>query len=708
MQPWQPMSFASVLFLIMANGATADTPVTRVVQLLKGLSAKLTEDAKAEQDVFENYECWYKTVVSRKSSSNSAAESRIESLTAYIADIDAGRIEFTTERADLELQVKNTKREIETAKALRAKERADYEAAKAEMEQAIAALGQAIGVLEEGTSLVQADTAQGPKLLNLKWSLRKVLQVGRAVLSDADTRFLEHALDGDVPEADWKKLNRKATFKHKYAARSGKILAILKDMEQTFEDNLKDANDKEDATQKAYDTLMAAKESMLQAAEDALVAMVEENGARNMSKQEAEDEIEALKAQVEADTKFIAQVEEAYKVKQGEFEERKALRMSEIEAISKAINVLHSDDARDLFKKSYASQGLLLLQRNAGPCQARLQATVARLWSLAAARHNPQLTLLARAATGGKFSEVIAMVDKLVAQLEDEAKEDLEKKEQCETDMAASTREASLTSRQIDTLSDAITKAQGAIEELEAQLKEQRATLEDLKETLVTVEREAEDRTKQYKVSLADDEKAVELVVQAMDILKNFYSEKGLALAGLHRATIRATQPDLEVVAGEAPPPPPATWETPGYGGAKDEQDGIFSILEIVKEDLEKDIAKATAAEEAAAKETEAMKEEINAGIAAAEKDISDLEGQKADKEQLVEDTKGQRASEKENLDGIMAEIKALKPGCDFFAVNFQVRAQKRTIEIDGLKKAKAILEGADFGDAMLLQKGRC
>merc|ERR1719355_543600 len=78
-----------------------------------------------------------------------------------------------------------------------------------------------------------------------------------------------------------------------------------------------------------------------------------------MSKQDSQDEVDALKKQVKDDTKFIAQTEKALADKKKAWKVRSDLRAGELAAISKAINILHNDDSRDLFKKSFASQGFL-------------------------------------------------------------------------------------------------------------------------------------------------------------------------------------------------------------------------------------------------------------------------------------------------------------------------------------------------------------
>ena len=69
-----------VLALVGAEAAvsTKQNPITRVAELLEGLSKKIEVDGKAEEELFEKYQCWYKTVVSTKTISNAAAADRIE------------------------------------------------------------------------------------------------------------------------------------------------------------------------------------------------------------------------------------------------------------------------------------------------------------------------------------------------------------------------------------------------------------------------------------------------------------------------------------------------------------------------------------------------------------------------------------------------------------------------------------------------------
>merc|ERR1719487_2599060 len=238
------------------------------------------------------------------------------------------------------------------------------------MNQAIDALDSAIKTLEEATeghekgvllavrTSLKGAAADGgmAALVKKQAALQQAVKLGERFLGKGDALFLKRLLNADVPKVDWKKLNRKATFKMSYKARSFKIQDTLKKLHQTFSINLQEARDAEAKAQEEYETLKAEKEEQLDAARTALTKMAGENGAKQMSREDAVDEVDALTKQVEDDTKFIAQTEKSLAEKKAAWKERSALREGELAAISKAIEILHNDDARDLFKRSFASQ----------------------------------------------------------------------------------------------------------------------------------------------------------------------------------------------------------------------------------------------------------------------------------------------------------------------------------------------------------------
>merc|ERR1719384_1840024 len=109
------------------------SPVTRVVELLQAMSLRIEADGKAEEDLFETFVCWAKSIVSQKQKTNAAAQSRADTLKTYMDDLSAGRIELTSERVDLEKEIDTLSKDIEVATQMREQEARDFEMAKEEL-----------------------------------------------------------------------------------------------------------------------------------------------------------------------------------------------------------------------------------------------------------------------------------------------------------------------------------------------------------------------------------------------------------------------------------------------------------------------------------------------------------------------------------------------------------------------------------------------
>jgi len=262
-------------------------------------------------------------------------------------------------------------------------------------------------------------------------------------------------------------------------------------------------------------------------------------------------------------------------------------------------------------------------------------------------------------------------------------------------------RDAIKAGRDIDEMSDKITKLQSDIKEIVDEIDEKNVEIkkitEEMKEAATLRTQENED----FKRSKADDERAVEVVKSAKGVLESFYKENNLVL-------VQHAKRVPTVNAGEAPPPPPQTWDEP-YGGKSQESGSIISILTLIVEDIQKDMSKAASEEEEAAKAFKQGKEEFEAQKTGLDSDIATLGGTKGSKEEDIQGTKTTRKTQKQELDNYMQKMADAEVGCDYIAINFGIRKKNRDVEIDGLSKAKAILEGGAFPDKSeaLLQKIR-
>merc|ERR1712007_17738 len=143
------------------------------------------------------------------------------------------------------------------------------------------------------------------------------------------------------------------TFKQSYAPQSGEIFGILKQMKETFESNLSASQKEEMANQKAYEDLKAAKEAEIAAGQEQIDTKTQELADTDEKNAQAKEDVEDTKKSLSADEQFLMMLKEKCSMTDSEWEERQKTRQLEMEACSKALAVLSSDDAHDLFTKTF-------------------------------------------------------------------------------------------------------------------------------------------------------------------------------------------------------------------------------------------------------------------------------------------------------------------------------------------------------------------
>jgi len=672
-------------------------PITRIAQLLQGLSDKVESDGKAETKLYDDFVCWCKTIESQKTTSNEVANLRITELKAYIDDIENGRVEFTTEREDLVKEISELQEQLEQEKAVRDQQIKDYNQASAEMTAAISALKKASSVLGTATE----KNKQGV-LLNVRYQLRKVLFPNKSHHVDYMERTMERAL-APPKNKDWDKLDaEKSTFSKGYKGRSFKIQDTLAEMKKTFEENLAAADRTEELAKADYKKLREKKEETLRSRQTAAEELNAENAARDKTKEESQEEVDNLTDQVANDEKILAETSDTCAKKKEEYVERSRLRTEEVASIAEAISVLRSDDARDTFNSSFDSQTTDFLQINKhrhlskGCAEARKNKAVRMLSHSASTRLRTVSYLISAAKPDTtKFpGNVIDKIDSILADLALEATTDEKEKNECEEFRAQKTLKAKNDSNDIDENTEEIGRQEEVIKKLDSSIEEKRENRKAIKKDMDEAEEQREKEHAEYQSSKRNDEDAVGLIEKAVEALSKFYSDNNLALLqGKKKA--KATPPELE--AGKAPPPPPGTWDE-SYGGQKEANTGVVAILTLIKEDVKKDIKMADEEE----KKSEDLYVEFKTDSKAQRKKLKDeidlAIQQRDDAKGKVTSEKEERDASKSTLAKLMGAIKAEEPKCNFISINFDVRKKNRNAEKDGLEKAKQVLKGANFG----------
>merc|ERR1712008_449175 len=169
--------------------------------------------------------------------------------------------------------------------------------------------------------------------------------------------------------------------------------------------------------------------------------------------------------------------------------------------------------------------------------------------------------------------------------------------------------------------------------------------------------------------------------------LAKFYSPKTAAAASFASVGLHA-------MGSAAPAPPPETWGT--WKKQTEEAGGILGMMQVMISDVEKEITESKTEEENAQEEYDALIADSGEKRRMDSQSLSDKESAKADLEKALQQLAKEEKTTKFEVMATAETLKDLHLECDWLLNNFEARKEARAGEIDALKKAKAVLSGAD------------
>merc|ERR1712050_715092 len=164
----------------------------------------------------------------------------------------------------------------------------------------------------------------------------------------------------------------------------------------------------------AYSELKAAKEEEIAAGQAQVDSKTQELAATDEKNAQAKQDIEDTKASLSADEQFLMMLKEKCQMTDKEWEERQKTRQTEMQAVSQALSILSSDDAHDMFTRTFNPallQEATLTQSNRKTRASDVLSQVAK------EHHNPRLANLAMRVKLDAFERVKKAIDDMVAQL---------------------------------------------------------------------------------------------------------------------------------------------------------------------------------------------------------------------------------------------------------------------------------------------------
>jgi len=678
-------------------------PIRRIVTMLQMMQKKIEAEAVTEKELFDKFMCYCKGGKEELAKSIEDAETKIPQLESEIKAVGSEQAQLNEDLASHKSDREEAKSAMAKATAMREKDAAAFAKESAEDKANLESLTKALAAIEKGMAggFLQTNAAAQLRRLTLN---QDITNHDRETL----TAFLSQG-QGDSLE---------------YAPASGEIVGILKQMKDTMEKDIAEVIAEEEAAKKEYEELMVAKQKEI----DSLTAAIEDKTKRvgevGIALVNVKEDLDDTAAALAEDKKFLADLEKTCEMKVKEWDARCKSRQEELLALADTIKILNDDDALDLFKKAIPSASLLQVMVTEKEVR---QEAVQALSSHGTKGRSLDLQLIVLALHGKKvnFDKVVKMIDDMVVLLGKEQEADDKKKEYCAAEFDKADDKKKGLERSISDLEKVITEDKETVSTLSEEIKV-------LEEGIVKLDREVAQATEirkkehsEFEAELAANQAAVKLIEFAKNRMQKFYNPKlykpppkrelteeeritlnmGGTLAptnppgGIAGTGVFAQELGTAHREGQPGPPPEAS-----FGGKKSEESGgVLAMMDMMIADVNKEIQEMEFAEKDGQEEYEIMVNEAADKRAADTKSVEEKTAVKAGLEDEIVKNGDQKDAEEAELMDTKKVIADLHADCDWLISNYQTRKDARANEIDALKKAKAVLSGADYS---LVQTG--
>merc|ERR1719191_743554 len=341
--------------------------------------------------------CWCETYDKEKTAAILAAEDSIASLKTTSLEQGAAAAQFEAEIAKLEDILKASETALAQATEQRKKALAEFNEEEKDLLASITSVGNAIISLEKhhSAALLQTPTQASKNALHgvamlLQAQLRKHDNIlseiitphqrktvaallhssGSSLVQSPEDYFAAVAAVGIhlpknmakfMPNKELMQLEEVPGGKY-YQSASGEIFGILKQMKESFEANLNSAQIEETADNKEFEEMEAAKKAEIAATEASLDEKKELLGQASFKKAKADQDEEDTQKILAADTEYLAGLKATCATADADFELRRKTRIEESTAVTKALAFLMSDDAQDLFGKTFSGASFVQIK----------------------------------------------------------------------------------------------------------------------------------------------------------------------------------------------------------------------------------------------------------------------------------------------------------------------------------------------------------
>merc|ERR1719443_1508656 len=359
--------------------------------------------------------------------------------------------------------------DIKAATAVRAKDRADYEAMHQDYSESIDAIERAIDVLKKQSADVPQAAFVQLKVLSQHASLiPEDAQKAINKFLQQDPSLVEENLDAGLvagaPEAN------------AYDFQSGGIIEMLEKLLDKFMDKRTTLEKEEMSSKSAYDVMVIDLKGQITQAEQDLAEKQKLRAQKLEEKATKEAELAETISTLNEDKKYLADVTAECAKKTSDFNDRQALRAQEIATLEKAIEIISSDTVAGAAEKHLPSllqtkAGALVQLRASGRGADQLKASQF-LRDQAKRLQSSVLLSVAERVEDDPFKKVKRMIKELIVKLMEEAGEEANHKAYCDAELATNAQTRKEKTEEIEMLTAEIDQLQASIAQLAEDIKE--------------------------------------------------------------------------------------------------------------------------------------------------------------------------------------------------------------------------------------------
>lgn len=673
-----------LLVLAFAVGGNAESDpkktaaIEMVFKMMENTANKVTAEGAAE---FRTYTKFENFCTDTKEEKTAAITENTDKETSLKANIDLWTETNTKDKkaiGDLETEIDELKKKIEDTAETRKEELAEYKKTNGEVEAANVAIAKALEEMKAGRS--------------------SFLQKSSVTTTVKEAMLLASNLGLKTSKAMTSISGEDSSYEG--------VVDMLEDLQAEFRKSDKTADMDEAKADTAYKMAQQTMKQNLAAKKKQLNTMKQELGARVKAIGTAKSDLVTTQETLEDDKKYVKETEVLCKEKAATFEQRKAMREEELEAITKATDILKDTLAPGkamLYEveakphvQGVVDVGSFLQVANqearvkeaehlvaAASVQSALlsperQRLVALLSSGASNLQSRRLANLAQRASEDPLKVIKDLISGLITKLQEQAASSQSKKAYCDKEIGEAEVLRNEASEKVSQLNGDLAANEARNDQLLEEISTLKAALEELAAQKTKADSVRKEEAEESATKVSDAKDAISGIKQATQVLSAFYAKgKEAKVESLAQQTAEDV-PDAGFDNGEA------------YKGAQASSTGILGTLEVIQSGFERAISETQALEEKAIKEHRELTGDID--VSSAEKDKAlkvKTQSQIETAEEMSQQTSALK-KETSTMKSALVELAALEEECGIGA-SYEQRKAARKEEMKVLKDAISI-----------------